>query len=107
MATSRQPTSARITDSGRAPAAKLAPTMIENATAAAGAMWVIDWNRTSLRPIASRARPGDELLRATARLLLRQTSSRQHCERWTGGGWEIKRGGPAAAILLGPFPRWR
>src|SRR6266498_4852029 len=69
-ATSMQPTRARITDRGRAPAAKLAPTMIEKATAAAGAMWVMDWNRTSLSPIASRARPGDGLLCATARLLL-------------------------------------
>src|SRR6266516_7372130 len=31
--------------------------MIENATAAAGAMWVIDWKRTSRRPMASRASP--------------------------------------------------
>ncbi len=57
-ATSRQPTSANSTDSGSAPAAKLAPTMIEKATAAAGAIWVMDWNRTSRRPMASRARPG-------------------------------------------------
>src|SRR5215211_5323419 len=71
MATSRQPTRAKITDRGRAPAAKLAPTMIEKATAAAGAMWVIDWNRTSRRPMASRARPGDGSFRAMSRLLRR------------------------------------
>jgi hypothetical protein len=29
--------------------------MIENATAAAGAMCVMDWNNTSRRPMASRA----------------------------------------------------
>ena len=57
IATSRQPTSAKITESGRAPEAKFAPTMIEKATAAAGAMCVTDWN-TSRRPIASRLRPG-------------------------------------------------
>ena len=42
-------------ESGSAPAAKLAPTMMENATAAPGAMCVIDWNRTSRRPMALRA----------------------------------------------------
>ena len=57
IATSRQPISARMTASGRAPPANPAPAMIENATAAAGAMWVIDWNRTSRSPMASRARP--------------------------------------------------
>src|SRR6266516_2344427 len=70
MATSRQATSARITASGRAPPANCAPTMIEKATAAAGAIWVIDWNRTSLRPIASRARPVDGLVFAMTHLLV-------------------------------------
>src|SRR5215204_5423602 len=76
MATSRQPTRAKITDRGRAPAAKLAPTMIEKATAAAGAIWVIDWNRTSRRPIASRARLGDGPFCAMARLLRRPPTTK-------------------------------
>src|SRR6266487_4929465 len=69
-ATSRQATSASTTARGSAPPANWAPTMIEKATAAAGAMCVIDWNRTSLRPIASRARPVDGLLCAMAHLLV-------------------------------------
>src|SRR4030095_14387154 len=76
MATSRQPTRAKITDRGRAPLAKLAPTMIEKATAAAGAIWVIDWNRTSRRPIASRARLGDGPFCAMARLLRRPPTTK-------------------------------
>src|SRR6266545_4822597 len=47
--------SASTTASGSAPAPKGDPTMIEKATAAAGAMCVMDWNRTSRSPIASRA----------------------------------------------------
>jgi hypothetical protein len=34
--------------------------MIEKAAAAAGAMWVIDWNSTSRSPIADRASPCDD-----------------------------------------------
>src|SRR5215212_11825079 len=76
MATSRQPTRAKITERGRAPLAKLAPTMIEKATAAAGAIWVIDWNRTSRRPIASRARLGDGPFCTMARLLRRPPTTK-------------------------------
>jgi hypothetical protein len=55
MATRRQPTRAKITESGSAPPAKLAPITMVMATAAAGAMWVIDWNSTSRSPMAPRA----------------------------------------------------
>src|SRR6266508_3602589 len=55
IATRRQPTRAKITESGSAPPAKLAPITMVMATAAAGAMWVIDWKRTSRSPIAPRA----------------------------------------------------
>ena len=48
---------AMTTASDVAPPAKAMPPTMENATAAAGAMWVIDWKRTSRRPMASRARP--------------------------------------------------
>src|SRR4030095_583349 len=75
-ATSRQATRAKTTDRGRAPLAKLSPTMIETAPAAAGAMWVIDWNRTSRRPIASRARLGDGPFCAMARLLRRPPTTK-------------------------------
>src|SRR5213080_2351258 len=67
MATSRHPISARMTASGSAPPANPAPAMIENATAAAGAMWVIDWNRTSRSPMASRARPTEGARRSISR----------------------------------------
>src|SRR5437588_3299116 len=56
-ATNRHATMAMITASGVAPPPKVIPNGIENTTAAAGAMWVIDWKRTSRRPMASRARP--------------------------------------------------
>ena len=52
--------SAKTTESGRAPAGKtkLAPTMIENATAAtAGAMCVTDWKNTPLKPTAPLRNP--------------------------------------------------
>ena len=55
MATRRQPTRAKITESGSAPPAKLAPITMVMATAAAGAMCVIDWNSTSRIPMAPRA----------------------------------------------------
>ncbi len=44
-------------ESGRAPEAKFAPTIMEKATAAAGAMCLTDWKNTSRRPIASRTSP--------------------------------------------------
>src|SRR5207302_8599284 len=56
-ATNRHATMARITASGVAPPPDVIPNGIENTTAAAGAMCVIDWKRTSRRPMASRARP--------------------------------------------------
>jgi hypothetical protein len=57
LATSRHATRASSTASGSAPPAKVAPTAIDSATAPAGAMEVIDWNRTSRRPMAPLARP--------------------------------------------------
>ncbi len=42
IATKRHATSARTTASGVAPPAYVVAKMIENATAAAGAMWVMD-----------------------------------------------------------------
>ena len=54
MATNRHATNASRTASGVAPPAYVTAKMMENATAAAGAMWVIDWNRTGARPTASR-----------------------------------------------------
>jgi hypothetical protein len=59
LATNRQAMSASSTPKGSAPPANGAPTMIEKATAAAGAMWVMDWNSTSRRPMAERASSRD------------------------------------------------
>jgi len=84
-ATSRQATSASTTARGSAPPANWAPTMIEKATAAAGAMCVIDWNRTSLRPIASWARPVDGLDCAMAHLPVGASHLRHNGHRRNGG----------------------
>src|SRR5438270_10154319 len=54
MAQSRHAIRASRTASEILPPAYGTPTMIENATAAAGAMWVIDWNRVGARPTALR-----------------------------------------------------
>ena len=51
---------ANTSESGVIPPANAVAAPIEIAVATAGAMWVIDWNRTSVRPIALDARPGDE-----------------------------------------------
>src|SRR6188472_1263050 len=51
---------AKTTASGVMPPANAVAAPIDNAVATAGAMWVIDWNRTSGRPIALRASVGDE-----------------------------------------------
>ena len=51
---------ANTTASGVMPPAKLVAAPMDSAVATAGAMWVIDWNSTSGRPIAFRARPGDD-----------------------------------------------
>lgn len=56
-AVNRQATSAISTDSGRLPPAKAAPDGIDAATAAAGAIAVTLWKRTSRRPTASRRSP--------------------------------------------------
>src|SRR5574341_919005 len=61
--------SASTTPSGSEPPANGAPTMIENATAAAGAMWVMDWNSTSRSPIAERASPCEDPDDPTAAML--------------------------------------
>ena len=45
--------------SGVIPPANAVAAPIEMAVATAGAMCVIDWNRTSVRPMALRARVGD------------------------------------------------
>ena len=55
QAVNRIPTKAMSTASGSAPAAKAAPSGIEAAMAAAGAIEVIDWNSTPGRPTASRS----------------------------------------------------
>jgi hypothetical protein len=48
----RSPTaSAKMTESGKTGPAKLNPTRSEKATAAAGAMCVIDWNNTCAKPM--------------------------------------------------------
>src|SRR5690348_15481014 len=57
-AENRQATSAISTASGIEPPAKPAPAGIDAVTAAAGAMPVIDWNRTSRNPMAFARRPG-------------------------------------------------
>ena len=66
LATNSDATSAMITASTVAPPPKLIPMGIENAVAMAGAMKVIDWNRTPPKPTAprrsshGRATSGDE-----------------------------------------------
>src|SRR6267378_487383 len=54
-ATNRQAISASNTASGMLPPAYGTPTMMEKATAAAGAMWVMDWNRVGAKPTAFRS----------------------------------------------------
>src|SRR2546425_330854 len=54
-ATNKQAISASSTASGMLPPAYGTPTMMENATAAAGAMWVMDWNRVGASPTAFRS----------------------------------------------------
>src|SRR5712692_1814465 len=53
IATIRHATSASTTASGVAPPAYVTAKMMEKATAAAGAMWVMDWKSTGARPMAS------------------------------------------------------
>ena len=53
---------ANRTASGVMPPANEVAAPIESAVATAGAMCVIDWNRTSGRPIALRARPAARAL---------------------------------------------
>ena len=50
---------ANTTASGVMPPANEVAAPMERAVATAGAMCVIDWNSTSGRPMALRARPGD------------------------------------------------
>ena len=47
------------TESGSAPPANAAPSGMEAAMAAAGAIDVIDWNRTSVKPTAFRCQLGN------------------------------------------------
>ena len=54
-AVNRTAISANRTASGVSPSAKIVANPIDRATATAGAMNVIDWNRTSVRPIAFRS----------------------------------------------------
>src|SRR5476649_1458585 len=49
------PTNAMLTESGSAPAAKAAPRGMDAAIAAPGAMDVMDWNSTSIKPTAFRS----------------------------------------------------
>ncbi|MCX4649169.1 MULTISPECIES: hypothetical protein [unclassified Streptomyces] len=53
----RQATSVISTDSGRLPPANAVPAGIDAATAAAGAIAVMLWNRTPRSPIAPRSSP--------------------------------------------------
>src|SRR5687768_15829240 len=48
--------SARTTERGALPPANSVAAPIERAVATAGAMWVMDWNRTSVSPMAPRSR---------------------------------------------------
>ena len=54
-AVNSMPMKARVTESDSAPAAKAAPSGIDAAIAAPGAIDVIDWNSTSSRPTAFRS----------------------------------------------------
>ncbi len=58
MAVNRTAIIANSTASGVIPPAKVVAAPIDRAVATAGAMWVIDWNRTSGSPIASRSSDG-------------------------------------------------
>ena len=58
-AVNRTAISASRTASGVIPRASVVANPIDRATATAGAMNVIDWNSTSVRPIALRSRPCD------------------------------------------------
>src|SRR5258706_1457444 len=58
--------SARTTASGVLPPANSAAAPRERAVATAGAIWVIDWNRTSVSPIAFRSRPRESVVDVTS-----------------------------------------
>src|SRR6188472_540120 len=58
-AVNRTATSASTTARGVSPSAYVVANPIDRATATAGAMNVIDWNRTSVSPIALRCSPAD------------------------------------------------
>ncbi len=58
-AVNRTAISANTTARGVSPSAYVVANPIDRATATAGAMNVIDWNSTSVRPIALRSRPCD------------------------------------------------
>jgi hypothetical protein len=65
-AVNRAAISARTTASGVLPPANNVAAPRERAVATAGAMWVIDWNRTSVSPIAFRSRPRESVVDATS-----------------------------------------
>src|SRR6476620_1835655 len=69
--------SARTTASGVLPPAYRVAAPRDRAVATAGAMWVIDWNRTSVSPIAFRSRLVPPVDDAT------QASSPSHASGWT------------------------
>ena len=72
--------SARTTASGVLPPAKSVAAPMDRAVATAGAMWVMDWNRTSVSPIAFRSRLAPPVDDAT------KASSPSHASGWTGPG---------------------
>src|ERR1700691_3292429 len=72
-AVNRQPTSAMTTPATKAPPANTAPTAMENAAAAAGAIVVTDAKITSGRPIASLRSPAACEVAATSSTLLIST----------------------------------
>src|SRR5947207_2216558 len=57
--------SARTTANGVLPPANSVAAPSDRAVATAGAMWVMDWNSTSVSPIAFRSRPRESVEDAT------------------------------------------
>ena len=87
---------------------------IERAVATAGAMWVMDWNRTSVSPIAPRSSPGSPdpagRVRGRHRFHLR-SRRRRRCLRRRGARIACILGRPSRPAIApptcGPQPRRR
>ena len=67
---------ARTTASGVLPPANSVAAPSDRAVATAGAMWVMDWNRTSVSPIAPRSSPGSAGSAGTYVAAIASTSAR-------------------------------